>query len=153
MSILIREAAGADLPAIIGLYGGDDFNSADGWDEARRPAYEEAFARIAADPAHTLFVAIDGREVVGTFLLTVMPGLTLRGMSRAVLRSVEVLASRRSQGIGALMVARAEEEARARGCGLVELTSNAGRIAAHRFYERLGYEKSHAGFKKLLPPA
>jgi hypothetical protein len=28
--------------------------------------------------------------------------------------------------------------------------SNKNRIAAHRFYERLGYAKSHEGFKKRL---
>lgn len=150
MSILVRKAVRDDLAAIVGLYAGDDFNTLDAWDEARRPTYEAAFERIAASDDHDLFVAVDAAEIVGSFLLTVMPGLTLRGGSRAVLRSVEVKASRRSQGIGALMVARAEVEARAKGCALMELTSNAGRTAAHRFYERLGYAKSHAGFKKAL---
>ncbi len=38
-------------------------------------------------------------------------------------------------------------EARERGCSLVQLTSNATRGDAHRFYERLGFTPSHVGFK------
>ena len=32
----------------------------------------------------------------------------------------------------------------------MQLTSNASREDAHRFYERLGYAPSHIGFKKPL---
>jgi len=32
----------------------------------------------------------------------------------------------------------------------VQLTSDATRIDAHRFYERLGFEASHLGFKLPL---
>lgn len=31
--------------------------------------------------------------------------------------------------------------------GLVQLTSDAARVDAHRFYERLGFTGSHVGFK------
>ena len=53
----------------------------------------------------------------------------------------------RGQGIGAQMIGYAIEEAKRRDCRLVQLTSNAARTDAHRFYERLGFAKSHAGFK------
>jgi len=56
----------------------------------------------------------------------------------------------RSQGIGAQMVAFAETEARLWGADNLQLTSNLKRLAAHRFYEKLGFAKSHAGFKKGL---
>ena len=42
-----------------------------------------------------------------------------------------------------LRIARAEE----RGCALVQLMSDGNRPDAHRFYERLGFKKSHEGFK------
>ncbi|WSF35304.1 GNAT family N-acetyltransferase [Streptomyces sp. NBC_01351] len=44
----------------------------------------------------------------------------------------------------------AVERARERGCGLVQLTSSKRRTAAHRFYERLGFARSHEGFKLSL---
>jgi hypothetical protein len=48
------------------------------------------------------------------------------------------------------MVAFAEERARGMGAASLELTSNKRRVDAHRFYERLGYARSHEGFKKRL---
>ena len=48
------------------------------------------------------------------------------------------------------MMADAEARARAGGAVLIQLTSNASRTDAHRFYERLGYAPSHLGFKKPL---
>jgi hypothetical protein len=48
------------------------------------------------------------------------------------------------------MVAEAERLARAAGASLQELTSNLKRVDVHRFDERRGYARSHAGFKTLL---
>ena len=44
----------------------------------------------------------------------------------------------------------AEGRARAAGCSLMQLTTHRTRDRAHRFYERLGYEPSHKGYKKML---
>jgi hypothetical protein len=41
-------------------------------------------------------------------------------------------------------------EARRRKCYRVQLTSNKVRARAHRFYERLGFARTHEGFKLLL---
>jgi GNAT superfamily N-acetyltransferase len=43
-----------------------------------------------------------------------------------------------------------EDYARGHGASQIELTSNNTRLDAHRFYERNGFAKSHAGFKKKL---
>ena len=51
---------------------------------------------------------------------------------------------------GEKMMRFAMEEARRHGAGLMELTSNKRRPDAHRFYERLGFSKSHEGFKLEL---
>jgi GNAT superfamily N-acetyltransferase len=48
------------------------------------------------------------------------------------------------------MMLWAIEEARRCGCHRVALTSNKRRKDAHRFYERLGFEASHEGFKIVL---
>ncbi|MDG4829620.1 hypothetical protein O7627_09930 [Solwaraspora sp. WMMD1047] len=42
-------------------------------------------------------------------------------------------------------------QARRRGCGLVQLTTDKSRVDAHRFYERLGFVASHEGMKLPLP--
>jgi predicted N-acetyltransferase YhbS len=48
----------------------------------------------------------------------------------------------RGRGIGAALVRAAEEALTGAGCAIVELTSNLRRTDAHRFYERLGYERT-----------
>jgi GNAT superfamily N-acetyltransferase len=83
--------------------------------------------------------------------MTFIPNLTGRGALRAKVESVKVLGARRSQGIGAAMMGFVEQEAREAGAAMIELTSNKRRGDAHRFYERLGFARSHEGFKKVLP--
>lgn len=147
----IREAGPEDLEAIIRLHEEDELGGhGDAWTAENRPAYEAAFDAIRRSPDNGLFVALDGDEVIGTFQLTFIPNLTGRGALRVKVESVKVKAARRSGGIGATMVAFMEEHARANGAALLELTSNKTRKDAHRFYERLGFSRSHEGFKKML---
>lgn len=149
--LLIREAAAGDLEAIIRLHEEDELGShGDVWSPETRPAYEAAFAAIQRSPDNHLFVAVDGGEIVGTFQLTYIPNLTGRGTLRVKVESVKVKAARRSTGIGARMMAFAEDHARGQGARAMELTSNKTRQAAHRFYERLDFSRSHEGFKKKL---
>jgi ribosomal protein S18 acetylase RimI-like enzyme len=56
----------------------------------------------------------------------------------------------RGAGIGTALVAEAEKRLAAKGCGLVEVTSNRKRLRAHVFYERLGYERTSYRFAKAL---
>ena len=48
------------------------------------------------------------------------------------------------------LVDEAARRLAARGCALIEVTSNQNRTPAHAFYERLGYEKISYRFKKSL---
>ncbi|MGO4571474.1 GNAT family N-acetyltransferase [Microvirga sp. 2TAF3] len=149
--LVIRQARAEDLEAIIRLHEEDELGShGDAWTPENRPAYEAAFAAIAASPENRLFVALDGGEIVGTFQLTFIPNLTSRGALRVKVESVKVKAARRSGGIGGRMMVFAEAEARANGAAMLELTSNKTRQDAHRFYERLGFARSHEGFKKKV---
>jgi GNAT superfamily N-acetyltransferase len=150
-ALLIREARASDLEAIIRLHEEDSLGThGDMWSPETRPAYEAAFAAIERSPENSLFVTVEGDEVVGTFQLTFIPNLTGRGALRVKVESVKVRAARRSGGIGARMMAFAEEHARTHGAAMLELTSNKTRTDAHRFYERLGFSRSHEGFKKKL---
>ncbi len=56
----------------------------------------------------------------------------------------------RSQGIGGLLLEEVERRARLEGCHRIQLTSNALRRDAHRFYANHGYVQSHLGFKRVL---
>lgn len=149
-SVLLRRARHEDLDAILALLADDPVSAARG-DRARpedRPDYERAFAAIDADAAQQLLVAVtDAGEVVGTMQLTVIPGLARVGASRLQIEAVRVSAAQRNRGIGAAMIRWAMEQAPALGAGLVQLTSDAARVDAHRFYERLGFTASHVGFK------
>jgi GNAT superfamily N-acetyltransferase len=151
MSPSIREARADDLEAIVRLHEEDALGThGDAWVPENRDAYEAAFTAIAGSRDNTLYVAEWDGRVVGTFQLTFIPNLTGRGALRVKIESVKVKADLRSRGIGAHMMAFAEAQARSRGARLLELSSNKTRGDAHRFYERLGFARSHEGFKKKL---
>ncbi|GHA16646.1 acetyltransferase [Devosia pacifica] len=148
----IRRATIADLEAVLAL---SDAGNANGPIEPdpvayRDPRYSAAFEAIAAHPDHDLFVVEHEGEVVGTFQLSIIPGLPRFGMTRGLLENVHVRADQRGTGIGTKMMEWAIAHCRERGCGLVQLTSNKVRKDAHRFYQRLGFEASHEGFKLML---
>ena len=56
----------------------------------------------------------------------------------------------RGRGIGARLVAAAEQYLADQGCQLVEVTSNLRRTDAHRFWERQGYERTSARFARQV---
>ena len=58
----------------------------------------------------------------------------------------------RREGVGEALVAEAEARVAARGCALVEVTSNIQLGGAHAFYRRLGFERTSYRFVKTLPP-
>jgi GNAT superfamily N-acetyltransferase len=164
-SVTIRRALASDLEAIIRIYMADEAGGhGDDWNETSRPAYERAMAAVLASPVNRLYVAVAdpamvetgraaaavGGAIIGTFQLTLTPGLVGQGRTRATIESVHVCPERRGGGIGAAMIAHAIAEARTAGAGAVQLTSNKKRLAAHRFYERLGFARSHEGFKLIL---
>ena len=55
--------------------------------------------------------------------------------------------ARRGERIGEALLTWAIDACRARGCALVQLTTDRTRVDAHRFYERLGFEPTHVGYK------
>ena len=152
-SIVLRRAIAADLDGILGLLCDDPISASRGdtGSAADRPAYERAFAAIDADAAQQLLVATIDDEVVATMQLTVIPGLARVGASRLQIEAVRVRSTQRNRGIGAAMIRWAVEQAPALGAALVQLTSDAARVDAHRFYERLGFSASHVGFKLAVP--
>lgn len=112
--------------------------------------YLAALERLSADPNQHLVVAVREGRVVGTLQLTVLPGLSRKGSTRSLIEGVRIHSDERGSGLGTRFIEWAIEESRRQGCQLVELTSDATRTDAHRFYERLGFTASHVGFKLAL---
>ncbi|WP_030706989.1 GNAT family N-acetyltransferase [Streptomyces sp. NRRL F-2580] len=150
-----RNTTRRDLPAVLALLADED-RVLDPASIVVGEAHERAFAAIGADPRNEMLVLTDGvageEVVLGCLQLTYIPGLGQNGQERAVVEAVRVRADRRGAGLGAELMRLAVERARERGCGLVQLTSSKRRTAAHRFYERLGFARSHEGFKLRLKP-
>jgi GNAT superfamily N-acetyltransferase len=143
-------SAGAD-PGVQGAGCGAGVDGVGREAEGRREGIGTAFDAITADPAHLLVVAVDsGGRIIGTMQLSFIPGLARRGDWRAQIEAVRVHEAARNRGIGARMIGWAVEEARDRGCALVQLTTDKRRTDAHRFYERLGFVASHEGMKLAL---
>jgi ribosomal protein S18 acetylase RimI-like enzyme len=147
--VTIRTATRDDVPAIVRLLA-DDMLGAKRERVDELPAYLRAFDDIAADPGNELFVAVQGDEVIGCLQLTIIPGMSRAGMRRAQIESVRVSSSHRGARVGEKLVLDAMARARAAGCGMLQLTSDASRVDARRFYERLGFEASHVGMKVSL---
>jgi GNAT superfamily N-acetyltransferase len=153
--LTLRNAVDEDLDALMALLSDDPISAARGDVAAPedRPQYAEALRSILDDPANALLVAedADGR-LVGTLQLTRIPGMARRGATRLLVEAVRVSSALRSGGIGsALMRWVTDVAAPALGTPLVQLTSDAARTDAHRFYERLGFTGSHVGFKYRVP--
>ena len=147
--IVIRPATRDDVPAVVAMLADDPLGAARE-DVTDVPAYDAAYDRVDADPAQHLVVADRDGTVVGTLQLSVIPGLSRRGATRSIIEGVRVARGERGTGLGTELVTWAVEESRRLGCSLVQLTSDASRTDARRFYERLGFVASHVGFKLQL---
>jgi GNAT superfamily N-acetyltransferase len=150
-SVTFRRAAITDLPAIISLLADDALGQQR--EDASLPLdrrYQEAFQVIDADRNQLQGVAVMGETVVGTLHLTFIPGLARKGAWRGQIEGVRIAASHRDSGLGKRMIEWAVAQCRARDCQIVQLTTDKKRLAAHRFYERLGFVPSHLGYKLML---
>jgi len=146
-----RNATPADLPFIIALIVEDSVvSTGDDPADAAHPDYVNALAEITNDPNEEMIIVEEDAAPVGCFQLSYLPGLMRRGMKRGQIEVVHVAETHRNRGIGGDMMRWAIERCRENGCSMVQLTSNKKRLDAHRFYERLGFLKSHEGFKYYL---
>ena len=144
-----------DLEPLMALLSDDPVSASrgDSAAETDRPAYRDALEQIVADPANEILLAIDeAGRAVGTLQLTRIPGMARRGSTRLLVEAVRVRSDRRSSGIGGAMMRWVMDVAALElDVSLVQLTSDAARVDAHRFYERLGFIASHVGFKYFRP--
>ncbi|MFJ9636883.1 GNAT family N-acetyltransferase [Streptomyces sp. NPDC101178] len=145
----IRPVAEPDLDAVVAMLADDPLGAQRESPDDLTP-YRAALRRLAGDPNQHVVVAVREDRVVGTLQLSVIPGLSRRGATRSIIEAVRVHADERGSGLGTQLIQWAVDESRRQGCQLVQLTSDATREDAHRFYERLGFTASHVGFKLAL---
>ncbi|MFH8580480.1 GNAT family N-acetyltransferase [Streptomyces zaomyceticus] len=145
----IRPATAEDIEAIVAMLADDPLGAQRESPDDLAP-YLAAFELLESDPHQHVVVAVREDKVVGTLQLTIIPGLSRRGATRSIIEGVRIHGDERGSGLGTQLIEWAVEESERRDCRLVQLTSDATRTDAHRFYERLGFEASHVGFKKNL---
>lgn len=112
---------------------------------------DEVVTRLGSidDAGQAVLVAEMDGEVVGCLSTSTM--VVLHRPAPVGRISMMVVDERhRSRGIGAQMVSAAEELLASKGCQLVEVTSNLRRVDAHRFWERVGYERTSARFARQV---
>ena len=149
--LTIRPAVAADVPAVVAMLADDRLGQLrDAPGASLHPGYLAAFHAIGESPNDELYVAEMDGAPAGCFQLTFLPGLSSQGQLRGQIESVRVASALRGAGIGRQMIAWAIERCRAKGCGVVQLTTNVARTDAQRFYRSLGFEASHVGMKLKL---
>jgi GNAT superfamily N-acetyltransferase len=150
-NLIFRRATEADVPAIVRMLADDTLGaSREALGAESLPRYLDAFRVIDADANQFLLVVDDGTEIVGTLQLTFIAGLARGGLKRGLVEAVRVASDRRGEKIGEAMLAWAVDKCRQESCGIVQLTTDKSRTDAHRFYDRLGFEPSHIGYKMML---
>jgi GNAT superfamily N-acetyltransferase len=106
-AVSFRPATADDVPAIVALLADDPLGARRESPDDLTP-YQTAFTRLAADPNQLLTVAERtegvGRRVIGTLQLSILPGLSRRGATRALIEAVRVDASARGSGLGTQLI-------------------------------------------------
>jgi GNAT superfamily N-acetyltransferase len=118
---------------------------------ASQEEVEQRLYRIRQEDEHAVYVAqTPGEHVVGWVHVFIYH--LLESPTEAEVGGLVVDENCRRWGAGRLLMRRAEEWAREKGCWAVHLRSNVIRKGAHEFYESLGYHnyKTQLAFRKVL---
>ena len=151
MQLNFRQAVPEDLPHLVRMLADDELGAQR--EDTSRPlnqGYVAAFNEIDIDPNNELVIVELEGERVGMLQLTFIPYLTHRGSRRCLIEGVRIARSCRGKGLGTLFFQWAIDRARERDCGIVQLTSDKQRPGALRFYQSLGFQATHEGFKLKL---
>ncbi|WP_051195657.1 GNAT family N-acetyltransferase [Meiothermus rufus] len=147
----IRRATRADVVAIVRLLADVPLGQVrETFTDPLPESYYRAFEAIEADPNRFLAVVEQNGRIVGTFQLSFIPGLSHKGAWRVQLEAMHIEHTLRNQGLGRAVMQWIIEQARQRGCTLMQLSTDKSRPAAHRFYPRLGFISSHEGMRLKL---
>ena len=150
MSVEVRPAVVADVPALLDLY--QQLSGGLAPEPPLTVAEADAkFAGIAADPDRTVLVATVDGVIAGTVdLLIVRPSLTHGGRPWAAVENVVVDDRHHRRGVGRALMEEAARRAREADCHRLQLLSSQRRTEAHAFYRAIGMDASPQGFRLFL---
>jgi GNAT superfamily N-acetyltransferase len=142
--LVVRDAIIEDAAVIAALLGELGYPSQTDGVRAR-------LGRLLTREDSRVFVAEREARVLGVLGLHRVPVLTSLNDVAMIIALVVTDRERRS-GVGRVLIARAEDEARVWQCGRIMVTSAEHRADAHGFYQRLGYEYTGRRFAKGIGP-
>lgn len=151
MQLAFREAVKDDLEFLVQMLADDSLGETR--EDNSLPlnqAYIDAFSSILNDHNNELIVGELGGQIVGMLQLTFIPYLTHTGSWRCLIEGVRIHSKHRGQGLGTRFFQGAINHAKERKCSIVQLTSDKQRPEALKFYEGLGFQATHEGFKLKL---
>lgn len=148
MDLIFRKATKTDIPNLVALLADDDLGSQR--EDSSIPVnqrYIDSFDSIDKDHNNELTVVESNGELVGMLQLTFIPYLTHTGSWRCLIEGVRISRQYRGQGMGTRFINWSIERATEMKCSIVQLTSDKQRPDALRFYESLGFQATHEGYK------
>jgi N-acetylglutamate synthase-like GNAT family acetyltransferase len=114
-----------------------------------RKSFHDVFVQNLRDDNVLYCVAERAGCVIGFASLHIEPQLHHAGLVGEI-QELIVHETVRDKGIGAQLVSRLEQEAQKRGCVSIEVTTKNFRAEAQRFYEHMGFKRTHENFTKNL---
>ena len=112
-------------------------------------SFHDVFVQNLRDDNVLYYVAERDGFVIGFASLHIEPQLHHAGLVGEI-QELIVHETVRDKGIGAQLVSRLEHEAQKRGCVSIEVTTKNFRVDAQRFYEHMGFTRTHLNFTKNL---
>jgi len=147
--LTVREAGPADLGDVLRLLREDVIREVEESSEVT-PGHRAALDQIIAEPHSAVLVGEMNGQIVSTCQVSWLRHLIYDGGLVCQIESVRTAPTARGRGYGRQLMEWVIADARRRGCARVQLTTNAARVDARRFYERLGFAASHIGMKLYL---
>jgi GNAT superfamily N-acetyltransferase len=138
----VRRAIPADFPTLAHLM--TELGYPTSTDEI-----ETRMAAIQGRADYAIFVADAGGRLAGMIGVSILPSLYQSSPNGAIVALV-VSSEFRGQGVGALLVDCGEQWLHQNGAKRATVNPSTGRAAAHRFYDRLGYEHTGLRLTKTL---